>query len=333
MNVRRIGGIIAWVTVVVAIASTLFGGLVGGGGPETGAIKAIATGFQILLSVGVGLSIVAAIATTVLERNFLWTILPVAGAIVGIALLLVGQSIGPAIIGIAFIASLGVFYGEKSEPLWQKKVIALFGGLGTAALIIGGNGGTTGTSPQDYAGVILAITALVLALVVPVRQRQISWIVLMLVVGAAGFFLPLLTKRADASVIFLPLAAITFVYGLTSSEDATDRPVFGAMSVLAVLMVVIGGTSIGGVLGTQANAFDTASFKLGVDLYLAAGTLGIIAWILAVVRSAQTRMWGWLAVSFFLVTIGALMYGLFGPSPADYAQTREAVRLRRAAGA
>lgn len=332
MNVRRIGGIIAWLTVVVAIASTLFGGLVGGGSPSA-TITAIATGFQIAVAVGVGLSIVAAILTTVLERNFLWTILPLAGAIAGIALLLAGQSIGPAIIGVAFIGSLAVFYGEKSEPIWQKKIISLFGGLGTAALIIGGNGGTSSTSPQTYAGIILAIVALVLALVVPVRQRQISWIVLLLVVGALGFFLPLLSHRTDASVIFLPLAAITFVYGLTSTEDATDRPVFGAMAVLAVLMVVVGGTSIGGVLGTQSNAFDTPSFKLGIDLYLVAGVLGIIAWGLAVARAAQTRMWGWLAVSFFLITIGALMYGLFGPSPADYAQNKEAVRLRRAAGA
>jgi hypothetical protein len=332
VNVRRIGGIIAWVTVVVAIASTLFGGLVGGG-TATGAVKAIATGFQIALSVGVALSIIAAIATTVLERSFLWTILPVAGAIVGIALLLAGQSIGPAIIGVAFIASFAVFYGEKSEPIWQKKIVALFGGLGTAALIIGGNGGTTTTNPQDYAGIILAFVGLALALVAPVRQRQIPWIGLLLLVSVLGFFLPLVSRRADASVMFLPLASIAFVYGLTSSEDAADRPVFGAMSVLAVLMVVIGGTSIGGVLGTTSNAFSTPSFKLGVDLYLAAGVLGIVAWIMAIVRAAQTRMWGWLAVSIFLVTIGALMYGLFGPSPADYAQSREATRLRRAAGA
>ena len=332
MNVRRIGGTVAWVTVVLAIVSTLFGALVGGG-TATGAVEAIANGLQIAVAVGVGLSILAAIVTTVMERNLLWTILPVVGAVVGILLLLAGQSIGPAIIGVAFISSLAVFYGEKSEPIWQKKVVALFGGLGTAALVFGGNGGTAPTTPQAYAGVILAIIALVLALVVPVRQRQTSWIALIIIVGATGFFLPLLSHSADASLIFLPLAAITFVYGLTSTEDAFDRPVFGAMSVIAVLMIVVGGTSIGGVLGTQANAFQTPSFKLGVDLYLAAGALGIIAWILAVVRAAQTRMWGWLAVSFFLVTIGALMYGLFGPSIQDYEQTREAVRLRRAAGA
>lgn len=332
MNVRRIGGIIALVTVLLAIASTIFNGLVGGG-TATGVVKAIATGFQIAVAVGVGLSIVAAIVTTILERNFLWTILPVAGAIVGIALLLLGQSIGPAVIGVAFIGSLAVFYGEKSEPIWQKKVISLFGGLGTAALIIGSTGGTATTTSQAYAGAILAIVALVLALVVPVRQRQISWIVLLLVLGASGFVLTLVAHRFDLTLLLLPLAAITFVYGLTSSDDATDRPVFGAMAVLAVLMVVIGGTSIGGVLGTQANAFDTAAFKVGIDLYLAAGALGVIAWILAVVRAAQTRMWGWLAVSFFLFAIGALMYGLFGPSPADYEQSKEAVRLRRAAGA
>lgn len=332
MIIRRIGGTIAWVTVVLAIASTLFGAIIGGG-PQTGAINAIATGFQIAVAVGVAVSIIAAIITTAVERHFLWMILPVAGAIVGILLLLAGQSIGPAIIGVAFISSLAVFYGEKSEPIWQKRVIALFGGLGTAALVIGGSGGTAATSPQDYAGIILAVVALVLALVVPVRQRQASWIALIVIVGASGFFLPLLSHSADASLMFLPLAAITFVYGLTSTEDAFDRPVFGAMSVLAVLMVVVGGTSIGGVLGTQANAFQTPSFKMGVDLYLAAGALGIIAWILAIVRAAQTRMWGWLAVSFFLVSIGALMYGLFGPSVQDYAQSKEAVRLRRAAGA
>lgn len=332
MNVRRIGGTVAWVTVVLAIVSALFGALFGGG-PETGAILAIANGLQIAVAVGAGIAIIAAIITTVIERNFLWTILPVAGAVVGIVLLLVGQSIGSAIIGIAFIGSLAVFYGEKSDPIWQKRVIALFGGLGTAALIVGGNGGTTPTTPQAFAGVVLTLIALGLALVVPVRSRQISWIVLILIVGASGFFLPLLSHRADVSVMFLPLAAITFVYGLTSVEDARERPVFGAMAVLAVLLVVVGGTSIGGVLGTQADAFDTASFKLGIDLYLVAASLGIIAWILAVVKAAQTRMWGWLAVSFFLVTIGALMYGLFGPSLQDYEQTKEAVRLRRAAGA
>jgi hypothetical protein len=330
VKIRRIGRIIATATVVIVVATAVLSGVVGG--HPTGGIQTVIQALQLASVIGAGLSVVAAVATAVTEGNWQWTALPIVAAIAGIVLVALNVQIGPALLAVAFIAALAVFVGERTDPYWQKRIITLFAGLGVGAIIVGDNGGTAVTSSAAVTGIALTAIAFVLALIGPAQRRQWPWIALIVMTGATGFVLPAFVQRSDASLLLLPLALITFVYSLTSSDDPTDRPIFGLMGLFSVLLIVIGGTLIGGVLGTQAFAEETAAFRVGMDLYLVAGALAVIAWVLAVTRSARHRMWGWFLVSLFLVNIGALMYGLFGPSLQDFEQTKEARRLRKAAG-
>ena len=325
VNFRRYGSIIAWGTVVVASFDAVITLVAGSGNDFTAFLGGVTV-------VGVGTSILDAIAVALTENRWAWAVIPVAGGVLGIAMTLAGTVYGPAFVAVAFLGSLATFVAEKSEPVWQRVVIRLFAGVGFGALIAGGNGGLKPANSMVYAGIFLAVLALALAIVALLRSSNYAWIALLLLVSATGAVLPRFAP-VSGELLFLPMASITFIHGLTSATDATDRPVFGLLGLFSVILIVVGGTMIGGVLGLVAFPETTTPYRLGVDLYLVAGALSVFAWVLAVVRAARYRMWGWLIVSFILVNIGALMYGLFGPTLADYHQTRDSRRLRRAAGA
>lgn len=65
----------------------------------------------------------------------------------------------------------------------------------------------------------------------------------------------------------------------------------------------------------QANtgAFGVRG-AIGVVLLIAAAVLHLIAWILALVRSAKMRSWVWFVVVLLLSELGTLLYALFGPA-------------------
>lgn len=327
MDFRRYGGPIAWLTIVIAITSAILGGLGGSG------VQNVTNVLTIIAAIGAGCSIVLAILASVTDDLWMWAVVPVAASVVGVALTLAQQSIGPAVIGVAFLSSLAVFVSEKADPIWQRPVVRLYGGVGLIVLIIGGNGGTAATTPPAYAGILLALMGFGLALAGDILRQKWDWVALLAIVAILGFILPPLVHQVDASALFLPLASVTFTHGLTSSEDATDRPVFGLLGSLSIVVIVIGGTLIGGVIGLEAFADQTAAYKLGIDLYMAGGILGIVAWVLAVARAIRTRTWGWAVTTMLLANIGACMFGLFGPSEQDFLQGKEATRLRKAAGA
>lgn len=329
MDYRRYGGLIAWLTIIVAIASAIVGGLVGGSNPG---VESVTNVLNIIVAVGAGLSIVLAVLASITDDLWIWAILPVAATVVGIALTIVKQDIGPAILAVAFLSSCAVFLSQKIDPIWQKPVIRLYGGVGLLALIFGGTGGTGAAKPAVYTGIILALVGFGFALAAMGLKRRWDWIVLLVILGISGFVVPPLAHQVDIAVLFMPLAAVTFVYGLTSSDSATDRPVFGLLGLLSILLIIVGGTLISSVIGLEAFADQSASYKVGIDLYLTAGSLGVVAWVLAFVRAIRTGAWGWAVVSLVLVNIGACMFGLFGPSVQDFEQGKEAARLRKAAG-
>jgi hypothetical protein len=53
---------------------------------------------------------------------------------------------------------------------------------------------------------------------------------------------------------------------------------------------------------------------IGVILLVGGGILQLIAWILALVRSAKMGSWVWFVVVLLISQLGTLLYALFGPA-------------------
>jgi hypothetical protein len=178
-----------------------------------------------------------------------------------------------------------------------------------------------------------------MALVYPIQRQEWGWVLLLLVVAAAGPILLLVMHRTDVGLVFIPMTAIAAVRGLVWNESATERHTFGTMALLGFIMIIGGGTLINSVFSTVPNeppvitplASDT--FFAGIDMYLTAGVLGLIAWLFGVLYAARHAMWGWLAAALLLPGVGALLLGFFGPTPQDYQQGKASAAAKRAAGA
>ncbi|MGO8950727.1 MAG: hypothetical protein ACLQUY_24360, partial [Ktedonobacterales bacterium] len=119
---------------------------------------------------------------------------------------------------------------------------------------------------------------------------------------------------------------------------------FGTMALLGLIMIIGGGTLINSVYSTvpiQPPALDplqygrpeSITFFAGIDMYIASGILGLIAWIFSVVYAGRHSMWGWFTAALLLPGIGALLLGFFGPTPQDYQQGKSSAAAKRAAGA
>lgn len=329
VDFRRYGSPIAWLTILVAIVSVLLGSLIGNGNPG---VQNVVNVLNIIAAIGAGISILLAILASVTDDLWIWAVLPVAATVIGVVLTLAKQDSGPAVLAVALLSSLAVFIAEKADPIWQKRIIRLYGGAGLLALIVGGNGGTAATTPAAFAGIILALSGLGLALAATILKRRWGWVALLCILSITGIILPQFAHWLDPSLLFMPLSAVVLVYGLTSSEDATDRPVFGLLGLFSIILIVIGGTLVSSVLGLEVFADQSAAYRVGIDLYLTGGALGVVAWVLAMIRAVRTRAWGWAVVSLILLNIGACMFGIFGPSVQDFEQGKEAARLRKAAG-
>jgi hypothetical protein len=49
-------------------------------------------------------------------------------------------------------------------------------------------------------------------------------------------------------------------------------------------------------------------------LYLGGVMAAIVAWIMGLIKTGQTRRWGWFAAVLLLPALGSLLYGLAGPT-------------------
>jgi hypothetical protein len=182
-----------------------------------------------------------------------------------------------------------------------------------------------------------------MALVYPVQRREWGWLSILIIAAAGGPLLVLITGHQDLGLLLLPMTAIAAVRGLVWSDSVTDRHSFGTMAVLAVVMIIGGGTLVNSVFSTVPNQPPTlaplvwgnpesVTFFAGFDMYVTAGILALIGWIFSVMYAGRYAMWGWFATALLLPGVGALLLGFFGPTPQDYEQTKASTAAKRAAG-
>jgi hypothetical protein len=228
---------------------------------------------------------------------------------------------------------------EGAKTSGARRIIALLASLGI--LIIFVSGLVQGTVPQilSVVGGVLTVAAWGFALVTAIMNRQVDWVVtliLALVAGAAIAYLTLTDASPDA--VSIPQTggqAIGFLaaaYAALGSRPVVERNFPSFTGAWGLLTLVIGGTLVGGAIGTDIGASQPYITAVGFHLYLIAGVLALFAWIVALILSFRVGAWGWFAVVVLLTAVGAFMFGLFGPTRQDVLMAQEHARQRRAAG-
>jgi hypothetical protein len=308
---------------------------------QPGATVALVLRLLAYLSV-VGL-VICAVITAITERQITKAILPVGFGIAGLVLTLVDSQFGFSALTATVVSSITVFGGEKTEPVWQKNTIMTYALVGLVAFNLGLANSLTSFNTVSLIGLLLGVSAFLLALVYPVQRREWGWLAILIIVAACGPLLVVITGHQDLGLLFVPLTAIAAVRGLAWSESVTDRHAFGTMAVLGVIMIIGGGTLVNSVFSTVTNQPPqiaplvygnpaSVTYFAGFDMYVAAGILAFVAWIFSVVYAGRHGMWGWFATALLLPGVGALLLGFFGPTPQDYQQTKASAAAKRAAG-
>ena len=345
MDFKRIGNSLVGVTLLLGLlsilSSLLFNGAIAHQQEPASAIAMVLRGLTYL---SVALLVISAAMTGITENQPTKAVLPLVFGIAGLLLGFTNSQYSFSALVAAVISCITVFGGEKTEPVWQKNVVMIFGLLAVVAFNVGLASSLTSFGTVSMIGLLLGVPAFLLALVYLVQHRQWDWLAILLLTAACGPLLLAITRHNDVGLLFLPMTAIAAVRGLVWSDSVTDRHSFGAMAALAFLMVIGGGTLINAVFSTVSNQPpaveplvwgrpESMTFFAGLDMYLAAGVLAVIAWIFSILYAGRHAMWGWFAAALLLPGVGAILLGFFGPTPEDYLQTKTNAAAKRAAGA
>ncbi len=225
----------------------------------------------------------------------------------------------------------------------SRRQVSLISGLAVA--LIFASGLFQGSVPFiiTVVGMVLAAAGWVYAILTAARVRQTDWIGLLaigLVVALALsiFAFSRSTTGANGRVLaaaqlgFLPLAYFAGTYATMGGANFMDRGTSAYFGGWGVLVLVVGGTLVGGAIGTTIGAGAAYVTALGFRLYAIAGVFGLFAWIIGLVVVFRTRAWGWAILVVLLPAIGAFMFGLFGPTRQDILMAQENSRQRRAVG-
>ena len=340
MDFKRIGSSLIGVTVLLALISMVGNVILNGAVTQQQQPGAtIALVLRLLAYASVAGMIVCAVITAINESQITKAVLPAIFGIVSLVLVVTNSQFGVSALFAAFLSAAVVFGGEKTEPVWQKNSIMLFGLLGVVAFNVGLAGSVVHYTPLTMVGIFLGVPAFLMALIYPIQRQQWGWVALLLVVAASGPIMLLIMHRSDVGLVFLPMTAIAAVRGLVWNDSAIERHTFGTMAVLGFVMIIGGGTLINSVFSTVPNQppsitpLTSDTFYAGIDMYLTSGVLGLIAWIFSIVYAGRNSMWGWLAAAILLPAVGALLLGFFGPTPQDYRQGKASAAAKRAAGA
>jgi hypothetical protein len=219
-------------------------------------------------------------------------------------------------------------------PGLLRRVGAYSGLLGATLLFIGDLIGKGTLGVIGYIGILLGVLSYLLGLVFSLRKRSFGWIVLLVAVGvisvAAGLGGFGATGSIDYINTFMPISFIGYAACLSQQTDVTERSVIATLGLTALLTIIISGTFAGG--GGIGSNTDPQVYQLNLHMYAIAGFLALIAWLLSIINTFRIQAWGWFATSLLLFGIGALMFGLFGPTAEDVRQSRLQKAARRAAG-
>ncbi len=193
----------------------------------------------------------------------------------------------------------------------------------------------------SFVGVAIAVIGWGYAMFTAARVRANGWVVLLgisFVIALALVGYSLIregsTGPLGASQLgFLSLAFLTLGY-TTMGGDAQviERGIAAFYGGWGLLTLVIGGTLVGGAIGSTISAAAGYIIAFGFQLYAVAGVLGAFAWVIGLIAGYRTKAWGWFALIVLLPAIGAFMFGLFGPTRHDVLMAQEQTRQRKAVG-
>ena len=295
MDFKRIGSSLIGVTLLLALVS-IVGNIILKGAiaqqQEPG--TAIALVLRLLAYLSVAGLVICTVMTAITEQQISKVILPLVFGIVGLVLVLTNSQFGFSALAATVVSSITVFGGEKTEPVWQKNAVMLYGLLGVIAFNVGLASSLTSFNAVSMIGLLLGVPAFLLALIYPVQRRQWGWVAILIIVAACGPLLVVITQHQDVGLLFLPMTAVAAVRGLVWNDSVTDRHSFGTMAAVAVVMIIGGGTLINSVFSTVPNQPpvlnplawgnpESVTFFAGFDMYITAGILAFIGWIFSVV--------------------------------------------------
>ena len=217
--------------------------------------------------------------------------------------------------------------------------------VGLAIVLIFAGGLVQGSVPFiiTLIGVALTFIAWVYAVFTAARSRQFGWVILLLiglVLGLALSAYSIISIKtglndgilAAAELGILSLAFFVLGYGLLGGSGVMVRGVAAYFGGWGLLLLVVGGTLVGGAIGTSIGAASVYITDLGFRFYTGAGVLAFVAWIIGMIVGYRTKAWGWFTLVVLLPAIGAFMFGLFGPTRQDVLMAQEHSRQRKAAG-
>ena len=233
---------------------------------------------------------------------------------------------------------------DSSLTEQARRRINLIAGLAVAIIFVSGI--FLGTIPLIISSIggLLALVAWVYAMMTAVRMRQTGWLV-MLVIGlvaslalAAYAYTQTVKGIPNNNILgvmelgMLLLAFVALSYGSLGATDFLQRGTSSFYGGWGLLSLVLGGTLVGGAIGTSIGAGAAYITAFGFRLYFIAGLLALIGWINGLIVGFRTKSWGWFVLIVLLPGIGAFMFGLFGPTRQDVLMAQEQARQRRAVG-
>lgn len=231
---------------------------------------------------------------------------------------------------------------SKSRAL-ATRVINIMVAVAIVVILVAGIFPGTAATVFSAIGLLAAVVGLIYGLVTAGMRGQRGWITLLAIAVIAGVVLALVgyTRANSAGVtplvgaaqlggLFIAFAA--FAYGTLNGHGALERGVPAFLGGWGLLTLVIGGTLVGGAIGTSVGAASQNVTTLGFHLYSVAGALGLFAWVTGMIIAFRTQAWGWFILTVLLPGIGAFMFGLFGPTFQDVIMARENAQRRRAVG-
>ena len=193
----------------------------------------------------------------------------------------------------------------------------------------------------SFVGAAIAVIGWGYAMFIALRARMNDWVLSLVISLVLALALSAFSIAREGSngplgasqLGFLSLAFLTIGFSvLGGGAKVMERGVAAFYGGWGLLTLVVGGTLVGGSIGTTISAAAGYIITFGFQLYAVAGVLGAFAWIIGLVAGFRTKAWGWFALIVLLPAIGAFMFGLFGPTRHDVLMAQEQARQRRAVG-
>lgn len=232
---------------------------------------------------------------------------------------------------------------DSSTTAKPRRQIGMMAGLAIAIIFISGL--LKGQVPLiiSLVGAVIALASWGYAMAIAARVRHTSWLILLVIGFVVGLALSAfsITRSSDglnsgllAATEFgvFAFAFFALAYGMLGGGEVIERGVAAFFGGWGLLTLVIGGTLVGGAIGTTIGAGAAYITAFGFRLYAVAGVLGLTSWIIGLVAGARTKAWGWFTLIVLLPAIGAFMFGLFGPTRQDVIMAQENARQRKAVG-